>query len=129
MISPPDCNPAARHGNAGSLPQEERTAVIAVESGNDGGCLGLPSFRGASETRTRNLEIPRCAIAHLRPGPSGHPGMTSFKLVGALPLRLQLFGCQRREVGEDAVGAGALERQKAFHHRPLAVNPAVAGGG
>src|SRR5882672_8715092 len=27
-----------------------------------------PSFRGASKTRTRNLEIPRCAIAHLRSG-------------------------------------------------------------
>src|SRR6266516_6429916 len=27
--------------------------------------------------RTRNLEIPRCAIAHLRSGPSDHPGMTS----------------------------------------------------
>src|SRR2546430_5270332 len=27
-------------------------------------------------TRTRNLEIPRCAIAHLRRGPSDHPGMT-----------------------------------------------------
>ncbi len=26
--------------------------------------------------RTRNLEIPRCAIAHLRSGPSDHPGMT-----------------------------------------------------
>jgi hypothetical protein len=34
------------------------------------------SFRGASKTRTRNLEIPRCAIAHLRSGPSDHPGMT-----------------------------------------------------
>src|SRR6266581_7817110 len=33
------------------------------------------SFRGAS-TRTRNLEIPQCAIAHLRSGPSDHPGMT-----------------------------------------------------
>ena len=32
------------------------------------------SFRGAK--RTRNLEIPRCAIAHLRSGPSDHPGMT-----------------------------------------------------
>src|ERR1700726_1745661 len=26
--------------------------------------------------RTRNPEIPRCAIAHLRSGPSDHPGMT-----------------------------------------------------
>src|SRR6478752_26097 len=25
---------------------------------------------------SENLEIPRCAIAHLRPGPSDHPGMT-----------------------------------------------------
>src|SRR5712671_2900491 len=31
---------------------------------------------GAREARTRNLEIPRCAIAHLRSGPSDHPGMT-----------------------------------------------------
>ena len=29
------------------------------------------SFRGASKTRTRNLEIPRCAIAHLRSAPNG----------------------------------------------------------
>ena len=26
------------------------------------------SFRGGSQSRTRNLEIPRCAIAHLRSG-------------------------------------------------------------
>src|SRR5450756_1553855 len=35
-----------------------------------------PSFRGDAKHRTRNLEIPRCAIAHLRSGPSDHPGMT-----------------------------------------------------
>src|ERR1700719_3333054 len=29
--------------------------------------------------RTRNLQIPRCAIAHLRSGPSDHPGMTKTK--------------------------------------------------
>src|ERR1700680_3128963 len=34
------------------------------------------SFRGDAKHRTRNLEIPRCAIAHLRSGPSDHPGMT-----------------------------------------------------
>ena len=33
-----------------------------------------PSFRGAK--RTRNLEIPRCAIAHLRFDASHRPGMT-----------------------------------------------------
>src|SRR3981189_2055839 len=27
---------------------------------------------------SENLEIPRCAIAHLRSGPSDHPGMTGF---------------------------------------------------
>src|SRR5260370_21660896 len=27
-----------------------------------------PSFRGDAKHRTRNLEIPRCAIAHLRSG-------------------------------------------------------------
>src|SRR6202023_1459879 len=35
------------------------------------------SFRGDAQRRTRNLEIPRCAIAHLRSGPSDHPGMTA----------------------------------------------------
>jgi len=34
------------------------------------------SFRGDAKHRTRNLEIPRCAIAHLWSGPSDHPGMT-----------------------------------------------------
>src|SRR5207253_5912295 len=31
--------------------------------------------------RTRNLEIPRCAIAHLRSGPSDHPRMTACTIV------------------------------------------------
>ena len=35
-----------------------------------------PSFRGDAKHRTRNLEIPRCVIAHLRSGPADHPGMT-----------------------------------------------------
>jgi hypothetical protein len=34
------------------------------------------SFRGGAKRRARNLEIPRSAIAHLRSGPSDHPGMT-----------------------------------------------------
>ena len=37
-----------------------------------------PSFRGDVKHRTRNLEIPRCAIAHLRSGPTDHPGMTAM---------------------------------------------------
>src|SRR5450759_3886519 len=40
-----------------------------------------PSFRGASKMRTRNLEIPRCAIAHLRYGPSDHTGITKLNEV------------------------------------------------
>ncbi len=47
--------------------------------------LRLPSFRGDAKHRTtmcnctsENLGIPRCAIAHLRSGPSDHPGMTVF---------------------------------------------------
>src|SRR5215207_2658661 len=35
------------------------------------------SFRGDAKHRTRNLEISRCAIAHLRSGPTDHPGMTT----------------------------------------------------
>jgi hypothetical protein len=45
------------------------------------------SFRGDATHRTRNLEIPRCAIAHLWPAPSAHPGMTAF-VAGAKPLIL-----------------------------------------
>src|SRR5277367_4451272 len=46
-----------------------------------------------------------------------------------LPLRLQPLRRLRREVGEDAVGAGALEGEQAFHDRAVAVDPAIAGGG
>src|SRR3981189_80049 len=41
----------------------------------------LSSSRGASKMRIRDLEIPRCGIAHLRSGPSDHPGMTSVLLL------------------------------------------------
>src|SRR6266478_9723266 len=58
-----------------------------------------PSFRAGAKHRTRNLEIPRCAIAHLRSGPSDHPGMTecwplrSSTILGSLilPFRRALF--------------------------------------
>src|SRR5258708_13021502 len=46
------------------------------------GAIFSMSFRGASKTRTRNLEIPRCAIAHLGSGPSDHPGMTRTSAKG-----------------------------------------------
>ena len=35
-----------------------------------------PVIPGRAPARTRNLEIPRCAIAHLRFGASHRPGMT-----------------------------------------------------
>src|SRR5438876_765925 len=38
-----------------------------------------PSFRDGPKDQTRNLEIPRCAIAHLRFAPSVRPGMTMLK--------------------------------------------------
>src|SRR5229473_167195 len=47
----------------GINPYEHRTAFterVAI------GQASLPSFRGDAKRRTRNLEIPRCAIAHLR---------------------------------------------------------------
>src|SRR5882724_6188128 len=53
-----------------------------------------PSFRGDAKHRTRNLEIPRCAIAHLRSGPPDHPGMTSLvtnRFVQIVPLRILCF--------------------------------------
>ena len=34
-----------------------------------------------------------------------------------------------REIGQHAVGAGALEGEQALQHRRVAVEPAVAGGG
>jgi hypothetical protein len=54
--------------------------------------IHTPSFRGDAKHRTRNLEIPRCAIAHLRSGPEpvigrrkaptrwDHPGITASGL-------------------------------------------------
>ena len=79
-----------------------------------GGSLTNSSFRGASETSepqmcnctSGNLEIPRCAIAHLRSGPSDHPGMMNMEprrfhrepdlyLVSALPMAPPDQTCRR----------------------------------
>src|SRR6266567_9470248 len=43
---------------------------------------------------TRNLEIPRCAIAHLKSGPSDHPGMTKDGLLRRFRLRSLSYGGQ-----------------------------------
>src|SRR5436305_8953860 len=55
---------------------------------------GQSSFRGDAKHRTmmcnctsENLEIPRCAIAHLRSGATHHPGMTTLAALRRLLLR------------------------------------------
>src|SRR5579872_4075901 len=48
--------------------------------------------------------------------------------LGASPRLEPLRGLDR-EIGKHPIGAGALEAQKRFHHRPLAVEPATLGGG
>jgi hypothetical protein len=53
--------------------------VIAKREADE--AIHTPSFRGDAKHRTRNLEIPRCAIAHLRSGPADHPGMTESELL------------------------------------------------
>src|SRR5204862_5354087 len=45
--------------------------------------LWMPSFRGDATHRTRNLEIPRCAMAHLRSGanaPSRNDGVSWLRV-------------------------------------------------
>src|SRR5882672_5893199 len=46
-----------------------------------------------------------------------------------LALRLDLLRGLRRKIGQDAVGAGALEGEQALHHRAFAVDPAIGAGG
>src|SRR6267154_6201326 len=90
------------------------------------------SFRGDAKHRTRNLEIPRCAIAHLRSGPSDHPGMTESvsghlreQLVDILPVhqmidkRLQIIRAAIAII--DVIGmlpdVDAEDRRGAMHQR------------
>src|SRR6266852_9245909 len=68
--------------------------------------------------RTRNLAIPRCAIAHLGSGPSDHPGMTAASLVRRRPAlgrylerRKIKTGCDRTAHQGPVAGAfGSLPR-------------------
>src|SRR5205814_7269442 len=83
-----------------------------------------------------NLEIPRCAIAHLRSGPSDHPGMTESvsghlreQLVDILPVhqmidkRLQIIRAAIAII--DVIGmlpdVDAEDRRGAMHQRVFAV--------
>src|SRR6202790_5094449 len=72
------------------------------------------SCRGGARHRTRNLELPRCAIAHLRSGPSDHPGM----MVNDLRPGLQRLV----DLGLEHI-VEILRRQRADH---LVENGAVA---
>jgi hypothetical protein len=74
----PAANPGRICGGRGKA-KRRRSAVVA------GGQLfhlemmhvQFMHCQDASKTRTRNPGIPRCAIAHLRSGPSDDPGMTA----------------------------------------------------
>ena len=72
----PRCGAAEHQGVSGERSKD------CVQRGGDlpqvqgAGCLRA-SFRGVAKRRTRNLEIPRCAIAHLRFDATHRPGMTA----------------------------------------------------
>src|SRR6266404_5947040 len=75
-------------------------------------------------TRWPNRSMHRCCLLGTT---SRLP--TLHLLCSANSPRLEAFGGVDREIGQDAVGAGALEAEEALHHRPLAVEPAALGGG
>src|ERR1700730_4490832 len=58
---------------------------------------------------SENLEIPRCAIAHLRSGPSDHPGMTEAWIASSLALlAMTMEGKGEGQKQLRRVGKGAL---------------------
>jgi hypothetical protein len=77
-----------------------------------------PSFRGDAKHRARNLEIPRCAIAHLRSGPSDHPGMTKGGLLRRFAPRNDVksryaSAIPRRDPPEFCKDRSRLDKQRA----------------
>src|SRR5476651_2863920 len=105
--------------NGSSFQATRRGTVLAVSSQLDRTRIGARQARrhsGACEARTRNLEIPRCAIAHLRSGPEpvigrrkaptrwDHPGMTvsglhviATRWLAMTALQLKRPGCLKIE--------------------------------
>src|SRR5438093_12844587 len=79
-----------------------------------------------------NLELPRCAIAHLRSGPSDHPGMTTASsLQCLLDLDFQYaIDVLRRDGADQLVDDGSIAPDdKAFRHAidaPLDRGAAIA---
>src|ERR1700752_5376668 len=72
------------------------------------------SFRGDAQHRARNLEIPRCAIAHLRSGPSDHPGITEEKHGPELHRR---HGLDLLAAGAEVIKLLAGEAERAGEQR------------
>src|SRR5712671_4918428 len=65
--------------------------------------LVKPSFRGDAKHRTRNLEIPRCAIAHLRSGanaPSWNDGRLRTNRLDIVAIGVDQ---ERREIGRAVI--------------------------
>src|ERR1700738_1179411 len=79
--------PYKYYGASGNVPEDGFPGRA-----NGGGALRRPMTGSA---RTRNLEIPRCAIAHRRSGPSGPSGNDGR----ALHPRLHLRHSQRHQLG------------------------------
>src|SRR6476659_5714868 len=93
--------------------------------------------------RTRNFEIPRCAIAHLRSGPADHPGMTGSILRGEnavapglqsddiADLKFPIPGCIDLDhglaPGRRQRNLGPLDRAEASDMAHRAVQRAAAG--
>src|ERR1700687_1044960 len=75
-------------------------------------CLDLQlSFRDGPKDQTRNLEIPRCANAHLRFASAMHPGMTLRHLCSSCEGRVAL-GCRSRATRQQPLLDGLdLQRQ------------------
>src|ERR1700694_534500 len=85
----------------------------------------MPSFRDASKTRTRNLDIPRCAIAHLRSAPYGasrnDDPKLSISIMIALerPFRLHpdILGLVRPQRGQLDPDLGEMQPRHFFVER------------
>src|SRR5664279_2175456 len=72
---------------------------------------------------SENLEIPRCAIAHLRSGPSDHPGMTEPRSRSPLPQQILEIEPVRKH-GERAV---LLARPLLFGPVPIQLDAVLVG--
>src|SRR5665213_756579 len=61
-----------------TVPNTSNTRAFTFDTSDIIALPALSSFRDGSQDQTRNLEIPRCAIVHLRFDASHRSGMTSL---------------------------------------------------